>query len=90
MLAKEQINFINGLCMPLYKTLVSVFPTIKPCLEQMSSNKKSWEERLKVFYSENEEVQNKTSDRSLWKEDEEKGQIQDVNHLSTITSLTIL
>jgi len=37
----------------------------------MESNKKEWETRLKNFYS--IEQQNNTSDRSIWKEDEEKG-----------------
>jgi len=70
-LAKEQINFIGGLCMPLYRALLGVIPTVKVCVDTMESNKKEWENRLKNFYS--IEQQNNTSDRSIWKEDEEKG-----------------
>jgi len=70
-LAKEQMNFINGLCLPLYNTLASVFPAIKVCIKQMESNCKDWEMRFKTFYSMEEQA--KASNASIWKEAEVKG-----------------
>jgi len=37
----------------------------------MENNKREWETRYKNFYS--FEMQQNTSDRSIWKEEEEKG-----------------
>lgn len=43
--AQEQGNFINGLCKPLYGVLHEMFPTVLPCLNQMSYNLAVWEQR---------------------------------------------
>lgn len=45
-IASEQGNFINGLCMPLYKALVNLFPTTQPCVDQMQSNGATWAKNL--------------------------------------------
>ena len=45
-ISKEQINFINGLCLPLYKTLTGANPFVSPCIEQMQSNLQEWERRF--------------------------------------------
>jgi hypothetical protein len=44
-IAQEQGNFIQGLCMPLYKALVNLFPTAQPCCDQMASNKAIWDKK---------------------------------------------
>jgi len=69
-LAKEQMNFINGLCLPLYNSLASVFPAVKMCVKQMESNCREWETRFKTFYS--VEEQEKAASSSIWKETDTK------------------
>eukprot|EP01127_Copromyxa_protea_P018763 TRINITY_DN5979_c0_g1_i1.p1 TRINITY_DN5979_c0_g1~~TRINITY_DN5979_c0_g1_i1.p1 ORF type:complete len:224 (-),score=54.55 TRINITY_DN5979_c0_g1_i1:27-698(-) len=66
---KEQINFITGLCMPLYKTLHSVFPTISPCIDQLKKNLVDWEWRLQEMTTREEAA--KLSIRSVWEDDQE-------------------
>jgi len=69
--AKEQMNFINGLCMPLYVSLASVFPTVKICVKQMESNSRDWETRFQTFFS--PEQQETASNTSIWGVSEAKG-----------------
>eukprot|EP01126_Amoeba_proteus_P004721 TRINITY_DN11569_c0_g1_i1.p1 TRINITY_DN11569_c0_g1~~TRINITY_DN11569_c0_g1_i1.p1 ORF type:complete len:404 (-),score=75.20 TRINITY_DN11569_c0_g1_i1:79-1290(-) len=68
---KEQINFITTLCMPLYKTLHSVFPTITPCLDQLKLNLMDWIARLQEKTT-REQVE-KLSGRSVWEDEQETG-----------------
>jgi len=77
---KEQINFITGLCMPLYRTLHSVFPTVAPCLEQLRRNLSDWERRLKEVISREEAA--KLSERSVWEDDQEKLDVKTGKNLS--------
>lgn len=87
---KEQINFINGLCMPLYKTLQTVFPTISPCLDQLKKNLTDWEWRYEFrffFCAEDFRLQEmitreeaaKLSGRSVWEDDQEAGKAKDLS-----------
>eukprot|EP01126_Amoeba_proteus_P045261 TRINITY_DN5057_c0_g2_i32.p1 TRINITY_DN5057_c0_g2~~TRINITY_DN5057_c0_g2_i32.p1 ORF type:complete len:225 (+),score=53.03 TRINITY_DN5057_c0_g2_i32:268-942(+) len=75
---KEQINFITGVCMPLYKTLYSVFTTVSPCLDQLKSNLKDWDNRLQEKTT--REQAEKLSERSLWEDEQEVG--KDMKNLS--------
>jgi hypothetical protein len=52
-IASEQGNFINGLCMPLYKALVNLFPTTQPCVDQMQSNGAMWAKKYDEFEDDN-------------------------------------
>jgi len=70
-IAKEQINFISNLCMPLYKNLTYVFPEINQCIKQMQCNLDEWNTRLHNFYSV-EQVQI-ASNQSIW----ERAQVKD-------------
>jgi len=70
-IAKEQINFISNLCVPLYKNLASVFPDVNVCVKQMQSNHDEWNHRLHNFFSV-AEVQT-ASNRSIW----ERAQVKD-------------
>uniref|UniRef100_A0A6B2L211 PDEase domain-containing protein n=1 Tax=Arcella intermedia TaxID=1963864 RepID=A0A6B2L211_9EUKA len=70
-IAKEQINFILNLCMPLYKTLSSVLPEVNVCIKRMQSNLVEWNQRLHTFYS--EEQVHAASNQSIW----ERAQVKD-------------
>lgn len=63
-IAQEQGNFIQGLCMPLYKALVHLFPTAQPCCDQMASNKATWDKNLDL-------TKPALIKQSAWEEEEE-------------------
>eukprot|EP01127_Copromyxa_protea_P022708 TRINITY_DN8293_c0_g1_i1.p1 TRINITY_DN8293_c0_g1~~TRINITY_DN8293_c0_g1_i1.p1 ORF type:complete len:608 (+),score=62.28 TRINITY_DN8293_c0_g1_i1:114-1937(+) len=65
-IAKEQMNFISHLCMPLYENLAVIFPTLNTCVEQLNYNRSQWEKRLNTFFLDNPEEEKKLSNKSLW------------------------
>lgn len=73
-IAKEQINFIKGLCMPLYEHLIFFFPALSGCVEQMNQNREAWEQRLNNFFNEDPDAKNKLSDISIWAQKGDKGE----------------
>eukprot|EP01126_Amoeba_proteus_P037202 TRINITY_DN3826_c0_g1_i2.p1 TRINITY_DN3826_c0_g1~~TRINITY_DN3826_c0_g1_i2.p1 ORF type:complete len:357 (+),score=57.49 TRINITY_DN3826_c0_g1_i2:276-1346(+) len=65
-IAKEQVNFISYLCMPLYENLLHMFPGLSTCVDQLNLNRSQWEKRLRLFFADNPEEQKKLSNKSLW------------------------
>lgn len=51
---KQQIGFINFICIPLFSTLVALLPGTKPLLDGCKVNKENWE----MVITENEHKQN--------------------------------
>jgi len=72
-LSKEQINFIEKLCMPLYETLSVIFPWVQNCIKQMTTNRNEWNSRLENFYSNDISSIKKLSNRSIWEREQVKG-----------------
>uniref|UniRef100_A0A6B2L3H0 PDEase domain-containing protein n=1 Tax=Arcella intermedia TaxID=1963864 RepID=A0A6B2L3H0_9EUKA len=70
-IAKEQINFITNLCMPLYQNLQSVVPNLSIAIKQMNTNLADWQHRLSSWYTAEQAAQ--AANKSIW----ERNQIQD-------------
>lgn len=70
-IAKEEINFITNLCLPIYKTLETVLPALSIAMKKMMKNLDEWNHRLSHFYSV-EQVQH-ASNQSIW----ERKQVKD-------------
>eukprot|EP01126_Amoeba_proteus_P041734 TRINITY_DN449_c0_g1_i17.p1 TRINITY_DN449_c0_g1~~TRINITY_DN449_c0_g1_i17.p1 ORF type:complete len:383 (-),score=66.47 TRINITY_DN449_c0_g1_i17:149-1297(-) len=65
---KEQINFINGLCLPLYQLLQQVVPPVDLCVHQLHENLLNWQHRLQKNHKPVGET-----DRSVFSEDQLRG-----------------
>jgi hypothetical protein len=63
--SKEQLNFIEKLCMPLYRETAAIFPKMDRCIKQMQANRDSWEQVLKSFFIDPSTLSNK----SIWEHD---------------------
>jgi hypothetical protein len=68
---KEQMNFIEKLCLPLYTQLAQVFPEIEKCCLQLEQNRNIWQDRLRLFFSSPEELK-KLSNKSIWEREQVK------------------
>jgi len=68
--SREQINFIDRLCMPLYVNMVTIFPKLRHAIKVMQYNKRLWFIEYEKFLKEQQQkitVGNKTvSKRSIW------------------------
>jgi hypothetical protein len=71
-IAKEQINFIEKLCMPLYGQISQVFPPLEACCRQLEENRDNWQVRLRMFFSEDSEEFKRLSNKSIWERDQIK------------------
>ncbi|PRP87513.1 hypothetical protein PROFUN_00724 [Planoprotostelium fungivorum] len=82
-IAKEQINFIEKLCLPLYSLVVQgdllmntrrlreiVFPQLQKCIDQLKTNRDGWKSRLNSFF-ESGEIK-KLSNTSIWERKQSK------------------
>jgi len=70
-IAKEEINFITNLCLPIYKTLECILPALSIAMKKMMKNLDQWNSRLNHFYSV-EQVET-ASTQSIW----ERKQVKD-------------
>jgi len=70
-IAKEEINFITNLCLPIYKTLEGILPALSVAMKKMMKNLDQWNSRLENFYSV-EQVQDAIN-LSIW----ERKQVKD-------------
>eukprot|EP01117_Protostelium_nocturnum_P002499 TRINITY_DN1320_c0_g1_i2.p1 TRINITY_DN1320_c0_g1~~TRINITY_DN1320_c0_g1_i2.p1 ORF type:complete len:431 (-),score=116.75 TRINITY_DN1320_c0_g1_i2:37-1329(-) len=70
-IAKEQINFIEKLCMPLYTLASAVFPQIESCVRQLEENRNGWKARLATFFTNQDEIK-KLSNQSIWERKQTK------------------
>lgn len=77
-IAKEQINFIEKLCMPLYELLAAIFPNIGACVKQMCDNRDAWQTRLRLFFSDPDEIK-KLSNKSIWEREQVKAKGGDLS-----------
>lgn len=68
---KEQMNFIEKLCLPLYTQLAQVFPEVEKCCLQLEQNRDIWQDRLRLFFSSPEEIK-KLSNKSIWEREQVK------------------
>eukprot|EP01126_Amoeba_proteus_P041745 TRINITY_DN449_c0_g2_i7.p1 TRINITY_DN449_c0_g2~~TRINITY_DN449_c0_g2_i7.p1 ORF type:complete len:305 (+),score=50.13 TRINITY_DN449_c0_g2_i7:1353-2267(+) len=81
---KEQMNFIMGLCLPLYQTLQHVFSPVEVCVSQLQQNYLTWEERFKKI-----DPSMTPLDRSVFHEEQQKGMGKSLGeHLSALASAT--
>eukprot|EP01102_Stenamoeba_stenopodia_P007293 TRINITY_DN203_c0_g3_i1.p1 TRINITY_DN203_c0_g3~~TRINITY_DN203_c0_g3_i1.p1 ORF type:complete len:419 (-),score=63.67 TRINITY_DN203_c0_g3_i1:58-1314(-) len=71
--AKEQMNFISNLCLPLYTQAAIVFPAIQQCCQQLNSNKGYWNDRLNSYYSDGE-TKKKLQEKSIWERNQAKAE----------------
>eukprot|EP01123_Difflugia_compressa_P003990 TRINITY_DN15317_c0_g1_i1.p1 TRINITY_DN15317_c0_g1~~TRINITY_DN15317_c0_g1_i1.p1 ORF type:complete len:184 (+),score=19.26 TRINITY_DN15317_c0_g1_i1:50-553(+) len=78
-IAKEQINFITNLCMPLYQNLAAVCPLLNNDIKQMQSNLAEWEHRLQSFYTPQQAAQ--SSNKSIWERNQVKDNKQKLSDL---------
>lgn len=78
-IAKEQINFIEKLCMPLYTQISAVFTPLEACVRQLEENRDAWNIRLRLFFSEDSEEFKRLSNRSIWEREQVKAK---TNNLS--------
>ena len=85
-ITKEQINFIEKLCLPLYTQLAQVFPEIETCCHQLESNRNSWQDRLRLFFSSPEELK-KLSNKSIWEREQLKTKGANLSVSSTLSML---
>lgn len=69
--AKEQMNFIEKLCLPLYIQMAQIFPEIQQCCQTLQENKESWQRRLDLFFTNSKEIMNLPS-KSIWERDQVK------------------
>jgi len=44
-IAEEQVSFINGICLPMFKTIIRVFPELESNLDVLKGNLEKWKER---------------------------------------------
>lgn len=73
-ISKEQLNFIEKLCMPLYKETAAIFPKMERCIKQMQANRDSWEQLLNSFFTDKSTLSNK----SIWEHDRGKHKDKDI------------
>ncbi|PRP75427.1 high affinity cGMP-specific 3',5'-cyclic phosphodiesterase 9A-like [Planoprotostelium fungivorum] len=66
--AREQINFIERLCMPLYVLLAQVFPQVESCVRQLEENRNNWKTRASSFF----EKEMKSANQSIWERKQTK------------------
>jgi len=78
-IAKEQINFISNLCMPLYQNLSAVIPLLSTAIRQMQANLAEWEHRLQSFYTAQQAAQ--YSNKSIWERNQVKDTKQKLSEL---------
>jgi len=84
-IAKEQMNFIDNLCLPLYENLVLIFPNIQYCIKQLQTNRTEWQKRMQSYYSDNPSGLKKLSNVSIW-ESRDKVKEKKVNLKSLLSS----
>lgn len=70
--AKEQINFIEKLCMPLYSLMSQIFPEMVKCCHTLEENRERWLRIFYRFYSNNTEALKKLSEKSFWEDHQVK------------------
>ena len=85
-ITKEQINFIEKLCLPLYTQLAGVFPEIERCCMNLEQNRATWQDRLRLFFSSPEELK-KLSNKSIWEREQVKTKTQNQSISATLTML---
>uniref|UniRef100_A0A6B2L4I7 PDEase domain-containing protein n=1 Tax=Arcella intermedia TaxID=1963864 RepID=A0A6B2L4I7_9EUKA len=83
-LSKEQINFIEGLCLPLYEPLSTIFPPMALCVKQLLTNKAEWNNRLLNFFSNDMASIKKLPNTSIWERDQEGKKWNKKNLLSLL------
>lgn len=73
-IAKEQMNFIQNLCLPLYTQAAVVFPGIQTCCQQLITNRGYWNERLLSYYTDAETKKKLGLDKSIWERNQAKAE----------------
>ncbi|XP_049849760.1 high affinity cGMP-specific 3',5'-cyclic phosphodiesterase 9A-like [Schistocerca gregaria] len=71
-IAQEQVNFIEKLCLPLYTQLAFVLPELEECCETMNTHKKNWHKHLKAFFANDPNEVKKLSNKSIWERKQAK------------------
>lgn len=85
-ITKEQINFIEKLCLPLYTQLAGVFSEIERCCQQLDANRAAWLNRLRLFFSSPDEIK-KLSNKSIWEREQVKTKGSNLSISSTLSML---
>jgi hypothetical protein len=80
-ISKEQLNFIEKLCMPLYRETTAIFPKMDRCIRQMQANRDSWEQLLNAFFTDKSTAlpdKSTLSNKSIWEHDRGKHKDKDI------------
>eukprot|EP00029_Vermamoeba_vermiformis_P006362 TRINITY_DN246_c0_g1_i3.p1 TRINITY_DN246_c0_g1~~TRINITY_DN246_c0_g1_i3.p1 ORF type:complete len:500 (-),score=173.54 TRINITY_DN246_c0_g1_i3:202-1701(-) len=81
-ISKEQLNFIEKLCMPLYTATVAIFPKMDKCIKQMQSNRDEWDRLLNSFFVDKSTLSN----QSIWEGDKKEKTPEGQNLSTTLAS----
>lgn len=79
--AKEQMNFIENICLPLYNQMALIFQPLQKCCEALNENRGIWKTRLVLFF--NDKEINNLPNKSLW----ERDQVSKTSDLSTTLAM---
>jgi len=85
-ISKEQINFIEKLCLPLYSQVAVIFPKMTGCCNQLTSNRDGWNKRLLLFFSEDTSQIKRLSSKSIWEREQVKAKGEKTDLASTLRS----
>lgn len=78
--AKEQMNFIEKLCLPLYVLVAQIIPEVGHCCERLEENRNIWQRRLLLFCEDKKtDIKKLGPNKSLW----ENKQVKDKGNLSS-------
>lgn len=82
--AKEQMNFIEKLCMPLYDLVAQIVPDVSKSCERLEENRNIWQRRLLLFCEDKKtDIKKLGPNKSLW----ENKQVKDKGTLSSTLAM---
>jgi hypothetical protein len=72
-ISKEQINFIEKLCLPLYEPMCDICPFMNVCVKNLNTNRMEWNIRLRNWCSEKDANASKAlTNQSIWEPEKVK------------------
>jgi hypothetical protein len=85
-ISKEQINFIEKLCLPLYEPMSIICPNMAVCVKNLYTNRQEWNTRLMKFFSNDTNSLKVLPNDSIWERDRGKIKWEKINFLSLLSS----
>jgi hypothetical protein len=85
-ISKEQINFIEKLCLPLFEPMSNMCPWMNVCVKNLNTNRQEWNTRLMNFFSNDANSLKGLSNDSIWEREKGKKKWEKKNFLSLLSS----